>query len=176
MDSNMTPLSAAIRQFRLPRFSELPDVGLYLEQTTKYINSFLAPLGCLEITASMISNYVKKGLIPKPNKKQYSAEHLAYLFFVAIAKQLVSMENITVLIQMQQESYALPVAYDYFCDELENVVFFLFGIQDIMDDLGQTVSEEKELLRGLLFSAGHVIYLRARLDAYCEKKAAALLP
>ena len=174
MDNNATFISTTIRQFRLPRYSELPDVGLYLEQTTKYINRFLAPLGCQEITASMISNYVKKGLIPKPDKKQYSAEHLAYLFFVFIAKQLVSMEQITVLIQMQQESYDLSVAYDYFCDELENVIFFLFGIKDTIEDLGQSHSEEKDLLRGLLFSVGHVIYLRARLDSYCKNKAATL--
>lgn len=174
MENNDQLLSAAIRQFRLPRYSELPDVGLYLEQTTKYINGFLAPLGCLEITASMISNYVKKGLIPKPVKKQYFAEHLAYLFFIAIAKQLVSMENITVLIQMQKDSYSLQVAFDYLCEQMESIIYFLFGITDTMEEIGGTVSEEKELLRGLLFSAGHMIFLRARLDAYSAKKAAAM--
>ena len=174
MENNDQLLSAAIRQFRLPRYSELPDVGLYLEQTTKYINGFLAPLGCLEITASMISNYVKKGLIPKPVKKQYFAEHLAYLFFIAIAKQLVSMENITVLIQMQKDSYSLPVAFDYLCEQMESIIYFLFGITDTMEEIGGAVSEEKELLRGLLFSAGHMIFLRARLDAYSANKAAAV--
>ena len=174
MDSNIISVSAAVQQFRLPRYSELPDVGLYLEQTTKYINSFLAPLGCLEITASMISNYVKKGLIPKPVKKQYFAEHLAYLFFIAIAKQLVSMENITVLIQMQKDSYPLPAAFNYLCGQMESVIYFLFGVTDTMEESGSTVSEEKELLRGLLFSAGHMIFLRARLDTYSAKKAAAV--
>ena len=48
-----------------------------------------------------------------------------------------------------------------------------FGIKDSMEDLGQTHSEEKDLLRGLLFSAGHVIYLHARLDSYCKNKAEA---
>lgn len=174
MENNNQQLPAAIQQFRLPRYGELPNVGLYLEQTTKYINGFLAPLGCLEITGSMISNYVKKGLIPKPVKKQYFAEHSAYLFFIAIAKQLVTMENITVLCQMQKDSYPLPVAFDYLCGQLENVIFFLFGITDTVDEIGGTVSEEKELLRGLLFSAGHMIFLRARLDAYSAKKAAAV--
>lgn len=171
MDTIITQMSASIQQFRLPRYSALPDVGLYLEQTTKYINGFLAPLGCLEITSSMISNYVKKGLIPKPVKKQYFAEHLAYLFFVAVVKQLVSMEDITLLIQMQQASYALPITYNYFCDEFENGVLFLFGVKDSMDTYGQTDSEEKELLRGLLFSAAHMIYLHARFAAHRAKQA-----
>ena len=59
----------SIKTFRMPRYHELPNVGLYLEQTAKYINSFLAPLGCMEITTSMISNYVKKKLIDGPVKK-----------------------------------------------------------------------------------------------------------
>lgn len=169
MKNNDQLLSAAIRQFRLPRYSELPDVGLYLEQTTKYINSFLAPLGCLEITASMISNYVKKGLIPKPAKKQYFAEHLSYLLFVAVVKQLISMEDILLLIRMQNASYGLQTAYDYFCCEFENAIHFLFGVKETMEAYGETESEEKELLKGLLYSAAHLIYMHARLDAYREK-------
>jgi len=111
-------LAEPIRSFRMPRYGEIPAVGLYLEQTTKYINSHLAPLGCMEITASMISNYVKKGLIPNPVKKQYGADHIARLFFIAIVKNLVAMENIALLFEIQNASYPLPVAYDYFCGEL----------------------------------------------------------
>lgn len=162
-----TPLS--VQSFQLPRYGQLPDMGLYLEQTTKYINRLLAPLGCPEITSSMISNYVKKGLIPKPVKKQYFAEHLSYLLFVAVVKQLVSMEDILLLIRMQNASYGLQTAYDYFCNEFENAVFFLFGVKETMEAYGETESEEKELLKGLLYSAAHLIYMHARLEAYREK-------
>lgn len=63
-----------ISGFRLPRYEQIPDVGLYLEQTVRYVNSFLAPLGEVELTASMASNYVKHKLLPAPRKKLYSAE------------------------------------------------------------------------------------------------------
>ena len=43
-------MAESVRGFRLPRYAEIPTVGLYLEQTIKYINGFLAPLGCLELT------------------------------------------------------------------------------------------------------------------------------
>ena len=46
------------RDFHLPRYQEIPDVGLYLEQTAKYIDSYLSPLEDISITGSMISNYV----------------------------------------------------------------------------------------------------------------------
>lgn len=140
-------------------------MGLYLEQVIKYINSFLAFHGTAELTVSMVSNYVKKGVIPKPIKKQYYAEHIAYLFFVYVAKQLVSMEDITLLMQIQQASYELPVAYDYFAQELENMIFFLFGIREDLETVGDSVSEEKEMLHALLVSFAHLVYMRARFEA-----------
>ena len=65
-------------EFRMPRFREIPNVGLYLEQTVNYINECIGPLD-LTITSSMLSNYVKKGYVDRPVKKQYNAEQIAYL-------------------------------------------------------------------------------------------------
>ena len=62
-------LAREAQQFRLPGYQEIPNVGLYLEQTVKYLNEFLVPLGA-EITPSMVSNYVKKGLVSNPVRKQ----------------------------------------------------------------------------------------------------------
>ena len=66
----------SIRNFRLPRYAELPNNGLYLEQTVQYINQYMEPLGWPAITGSMISNYVKNGVILGPVKKQYYAEQI----------------------------------------------------------------------------------------------------
>ena len=157
-------IAEKIQEFRLPRYEEIPDMGLYLEQTTKYINNHLAPLGCLEITPSMVSNYVKKGVIPKPVKKQYFAEHIGYLFFVVFAKNLVAIEDIGILIEMQRSTYTLPVAYDYMCEEMENALGYIFGLKESMEELGETVSDEKNLLRSLTFSSANVIHLNACCD------------
>ena len=162
-------MAGSIRGFRLPRYAEIPTVGLYLEQTIKYINTFLAPLGCLELTGSMVSNYVKKGLIPAPVKKQYYPEQISYLFFVALAKNLTSMENIDLLISVQREYYTLPAAYDYMCGELENMLFYFFGLKDTPEEVGETESDEKDLLRGLIMSAANVIYLNNYIE-YVRKQ------
>ena len=37
-------ISNSIKDFRMPRYNEIPNVGLYLEQVTKYICEHLAPL------------------------------------------------------------------------------------------------------------------------------------
>ena len=152
-------MSACIEQFRLPRFREIPDVGLYLDQTVKYVNRYLAPLGCMEITSSMVSNYVKKGYISNPVRKQYDADQIAYLFFISVAKSVLSMENIGRLFDMQRSAYTAEIAYDFFCMELENMLWYHFGLKDTIDDVGVTATEEKTLLRRFISSSANVIYL-----------------
>ena len=87
-------ISSSIADFRLPRYHEIPNVGLYLEQATKYVCEYLEPLGEYTLTPSMISNYVKKGLIANPIKKQYSRDHIAYLFFIAMAKRSAKVNSL----------------------------------------------------------------------------------
>ena len=36
-------MAAAIEQFRLPAYEEIPDVGLFLEQVSKSISLYLEP-------------------------------------------------------------------------------------------------------------------------------------
>ncbi|MDO5785540.1 MAG: DUF1836 domain-containing protein, partial [Eubacteriales bacterium] len=62
-------ISLSIADFNMPLYNEIPNVGLFLEQTTKFVASYFEPLHSITITSSMISNYVKKGLIHNPIKK-----------------------------------------------------------------------------------------------------------
>ena len=159
-------MAASIGLFRMPRYREIPDVGLYLDQTVKYINRFLAPLGCVEITSSMVSNYVKKGYIRGPERKQYDAEQIARLFFIAIAKSVLTMEHIAKLFEMQRATYSGEVAYDFFCGELENMLFFIFGLKDDLDLIGsQESTEAKSMLHSTITAVAHIIYLNSQFEA-----------
>ena len=151
--------AARIRDFRLPRFHELPNVGLYLEQVVKYVNGALTPLGCPELTASMVSNYVKKGVIAAPLKKQYDAEQIAYLIFIGLGKSVLSIENIALLFSMQKETYPAETAYNYFCMELENMLLHIAGLKDTIDQIGVTTSQAKTLLRSAIISASHILFV-----------------
>jgi len=148
-----------IKDFRMPRYHEIPNVGLYLEQTAKYINGYIARLGDMEITTSMISNYVKKGYISNPVKKQYYADQIAGLFFIAIAKNVLSMENIQKLFEIQKETYDTQIAYDYFCIEFENMLQFIFGLKDKIEEIGDDAGTGKKMLRSTITSVAHIIYL-----------------
>lgn len=163
-------MAKSIQQFHMPRYDELPNEGFYLEQTTQYINNVLAPLGCMAITSSMISNYVKKGIIAPPIKKLYYAEQIAYLFYIAIAKNVLSLEHIVSLREMQEKSYPKEIAYDYLCEEFENVLFHVFGLKDKIDDIGRTKSDEKVLFREVIVAASNSIHLTSCFNAMHNDK------
>ncbi len=152
-------MADSIQAFRMPRYQELPDGGLYLEQTTQYMNQILKPLGCVSITSSMISNYVKKGLIKGPDKKRYYAEQIAYLFYITIAKHVLTLEHIQLLKELQMQTYPKEVAYDYFVKELENVLAVVFGIKNELDAIGVTTTDEKIMFRDVIYSAAMGIFL-----------------
>ena len=157
-------LAELMGAFELPRYDQLPDVGLYLEQTTKYINQRLEPLGFAEVTGSMVRNYVKMGLVASPDHKQYNADHIAYLISTVILKHVLSLEHIHTMFSMQVKVYTVPVAYDYFCMELENVLRVRFGIKDHLDEIGVTESLEKEILRSAIVAVSHMVYVNACLS------------
>ena len=146
--------------FSLPRYDEIPNVGLYLEQVTKYICEYLEPLQEGAITGSMISNYVKKDLVNNPVKKQYGREQIAYLFFIAVAKNVLSLDELKLFIARQKKTYPSHVAYDYFCEELENILGFVFGLKTEADVVGVENTQEKEMLRNTIVAAVHKFYLQ----------------
>ena len=159
-----------IEGFRLPRYEQIPNVGLYLEQVVRYVNAHLAPLGESELTSSMVSNYVKQGLIPSPIKKAYTAEHLARLLFIAVVKPVVPLEGLRMMFSIQGDNYTLPTAYDYFCDEFENMLGAAFGIAPAREGLGKTQSDAKDLLRNTIVATVNKVYLDRYLEEYQKQR------
>jgi len=157
-------VSASVKGFRLPRYDELPGMGLYLEQVSTYLSECLSCLSGLSITGSMISNYVKKGLVSNPVKKQYSREQIAYLMYIAVSKTVLSMEDIRLSVSIQQSSYTAQRAYDYFCLELENVLEYVFGIKDRLDTVGVDATAEKVMLRNTIITVAHKVYLNTLFE------------
>ena len=163
-------IGLSLKGFSLPRYNEIPNMGLYLEQVTKYIGENLAPLGEFSLTPSMISNYVKKGLIANPVKKLYYREQIAYLFFIAIAKSVLSLDALIGFIQLQQKTYTLPRAYDYFVAEFENLLLFTFELKDAAEEVGHDNTDEKRLLYSCIVAVIQKIYLEKCLEAIAKEE------
>ena len=169
-DSTQQRVIKTIKEFQLPLYNEIPDVGLYLDQTVKYINTFFKPLPNMELTSSMVSNYVKKGLIERPIKKCYSRDQICYLMFIVIAKTVLYMENIQLLFNIQNKVYDEKTAYEYLRIELQNILDYVFGLKEEIEMIGVTQSDEKEMLRNTIITFSHKIYLELCLEVIKEEQ------
>ena len=163
-------IADSLRTFRLPRYEEIPNDGMYLEQTAKYICEFLKPILGNAITTSMISNYVKKDLIDNPVKKQYNRDQIVYLIFIAIAKNVMSLDGLINFIALQKRTYSLQKAYDYFCDQFEVTLFFTAEVNDTMDIVGEDTADEKKLLFSCIVAVTQKIYLEKCLEAIAAEE------
>lgn len=157
-----------IRRFRMPSYREIPDVGLYLEQGTRFAAEYLSPLEPVTITGSMISNYVKKKLVKNPVKKMYYRDQIAVILFIAVAKTVISLDEVQALLKLQQNKYTCREAYEYFCRELEGALAAVFGetAQEPVDD---PECPEKVLLRGVLTAVAQKVYLDHAFRALMEQ-------
>lgn len=108
--------SAAV-SYTLPRYNELPDIGLYMDQVIVLADRFLTPIfgGEPVLTASMVNNYVKQKLLAPPCKKRYSREHVARLLVICVLKQVLSIPEISHLMTVMFTGVDFPEAYDEWC-------------------------------------------------------------
>ena len=64
-----------------PGWEQLPTIPLYVDQVLLYLRDSLRFFERdgedVLLTNSMINNYVKNGVLPHPEKKKYSRQHLA---------------------------------------------------------------------------------------------------
>ena len=164
-DTVKEKIRSSIKDFSLPHYNDIPNVGLYLEQVVKYVSEYLEPLESFSITGSMVSNYVKKGLVENPVKKQYNREQIAYIFFIAVAKNVLSMEDIRLLFEMQHKTYTPQKAYDYFCSDFENVLDYVFGVKEKLETVGHDNNDTKTMLRNAIIAVAYKVYLDKYLAA-----------
>ena len=122
--------------FYIPRWNELPEIDLYLDQVVTFIDKYLNKYISADeknqedkdiknstcITKTMINNYVKQNLIEAPIKKKYNKKHIAYLFVICILKQVYSINDIDRLIKLSQKEYSIDRAYNTFCHALESSI------------------------------------------------------
>ena len=129
MDNSLFDMKALERRtleqfsnFSFPEYEEIPDVGLYLKQVVRYIAGVLEPLGIQPLTASMISNYVKQGLIDSPEKKMYFREQIALLMYIAVTKNVLSMEQISYTISLREPGDGMAQTYKRMRSEMLGAV------------------------------------------------------
>lgn len=157
-----------LNDIHMPRWNELPNVDLYLDQVVTFINSSLNSFILSNVsnssktenqvlTKTMINNYVKNKLIEPPKKKKYSKVQLAKLFVTCILKQVYSMNDIKDLINIALQHSDIKIAYNSFCDQFEETLLCTYKRKDYIDNYSKD-DTNKYLLKSVLLSCCYTIY------------------
>lgn len=117
-------------RIQLPRWEDLPDIDLYLEQVLSLLDKWLGDSllcdGKKFMTKTMVNNYVKQQVIRPPFNKRYDKLSVASLFAISILKSVYSMNDITKLIHLALEVNDPDISYNRFCDALETAIAKVF--------------------------------------------------
>lgn len=153
-----------IMKIHIPRWNELPEIDLYLDQVVSYLEKYLEQYNVNKedkiITKTMINNYVKLGIMPAPEKKKYSREHIAYLIVICVLKQVYSISDIGKLISLTIQYFELSKAYNRFCANLEISVKNVFSRKEFPNV--ERMTEEQYLLKNVVQSIADKLYVELK--------------
>lgn len=149
------------------RPENIPNIELYMDQVTTFMDRNLEKLKRYDedklLTKTMINNYTKNHLLPSPNKKKYSKDHMLLLIFIYYMKNFMSITDIQRLLN--------PLCEKFFGEghttSLEQIYREVFGqieaqkknlTKDVirkfdasMKAFEQTEGEDKEFLQTFTF-------------------------
>ncbi len=88
---------------------QIPAIPLYMDQVTTFMDEQLKSSKRHEedkiLTKTMINNYAKNNLLPAPDKKKYSKEHILVLVFIYYFKNILSIKDIEKLMSRITSQY-----------------------------------------------------------------------
>ena len=89
--------------------SMLPDLDLYVDQITAFLTRHLAKTIRFEddkiMTKTMINNYTKNHLLPPPDKKKYSRDHILLMIFIYYFKNFLPISDIKTILGPLTDKY-----------------------------------------------------------------------
>lgn len=109
--------------FSYPKWEEIPNIDLYLDQVLLYVNQVCAPISPDKekgLTASMVNNYVKHGYLTKPDKKKYQRKQIARLIAITTLKSVFSIQEIAQTLNTLQTQASSDQLYDAFVDYMNH--------------------------------------------------------
>ncbi len=116
----------------LPRWEELPDLELYMDQVLSLIGRYIPSGEAKGLTASMVNNYVKQKVLPPPVNKRYGRGHIAALLMLCTLKSVMPISAIQQLFQSRGGAEGLQQLYS--------------GFRELYSQVNRAVAEQLSLL------------------------------
>lgn len=89
--------------------SDIPNIDLYMDQVTTFMDRHLSHSKRFDedkvLTKTMINNYTKNNLLPPPEKKKYSKDHVLMLTFIYYFKNILSINDIKAILTPIRERH-----------------------------------------------------------------------
>ena len=152
-------------------WDQLPDFALYMDQVLSYMDRQVIRFGEDDaLTAAMVNNYTKSGLVPRGGGKKYRREHLAYLTAICGLKRVLSAKDIDLLLREElRDDRQVEEGYAAFCASLDNALNLT--ADEMADRTGEDSLADSAIHFALLsYAAGvassrYVAALRERQEA-----------
>lgn len=160
--------------------ADIPNIELYMDQVTTFMDSQMASSKRYPddkvLTKTMINNYAKNHLLPSPNKKKYSKEHVLMLIFIYYFKSFLSISDIQALLTPLADRYfqkddGLNVEDLYnevFGMEKEQVEYLKKDLMEKYQTASQSFAEAEEKDREFLTMFSFICLLS--FDVYMKKQ------
>ena len=124
----LAQLQEKLKSIDYVKTEDIPNIGLYMDQVTTFMDEQLEACKRYDddkiLTKTMINNYAKNNLLPAPEKKKYSKEHVLTLLFIYYFKNLLSISDIQALLNPITDSY-FGNKDDFNMEDVYNEVFHL---------------------------------------------------
>lgn len=167
---DLTEFRERLRTQRPVDWDHLPDFSLYMDQVLSYMDRQVIRFDEDDgLTAAMVNNYTKSGLVPRAEGKKYGREHLAYLTAICVLKHVMSTRDMDLLIKEElQGDRPIADGYAAFCESLDKALALAAG--EMEDRTGDDELADAAIHFALLsYAAGvassrYVALLRARRE------------
>lgn len=100
-------------------WQSLPDLELYMDQVLTLLARELESFSAEDdksLTSNMINNYVKDGVLPRPEKKKYNREHFSRLIMLCQLKNVLTIPEVDTLLQSLQADGSARECFDRFME------------------------------------------------------------
>ena len=137
-DDLINSIMESLDRIKYINTEDIPSIDLYMDQVTTFMNSKLKsttrnPNDDKILTKTMINNYAKNDLLPSPEKKKYSKEHILVLIFIYHLKSILSFNDIQTVLK--------PITDRYFKNDED------FDIERIYKEIFELEQSQKEMIK-----------------------------
>lgn len=124
LDTEILELAEKIVNAPLVNVDDIPKIDLYMEQVLSFLEQemgdSLRHKDETVFTKTMVNNYTKEGILPRPQKKKYNKMHIITLTYIFILKQILSIQDIKAFFSLLEDKEQLEPLYQVFHETVDD--------------------------------------------------------